>query len=124
MLIRVDKTVTHIVIGLGVLFTALTPIFVKFPSPDGILFIGATRFLPFLGFLNLARIKSQRNAAKTLSVLENSIAAIYLLAGYFIVNDATALVALAPVLVLCYTSWKNPRAERPEPSPRVTTRSP
>ncbi len=119
MLKQCDKVLSYIVIGLGILFIALTPMYASFPSRGGIEYIGAVLFLPFLGLLNLARVKSQHQSTKILAIIANVIALIYLLSAYFIVKDPAAIAVSVPVLGLCFTSWRNPKNEKPSTSTRA-----
>ena len=114
MLNQIDKVLSWLVVGLGILFIALTPMYASFPSGDGIEYIGAVLFLVFLGMLNLARVKSQHQTARNLSICANVVAFIYLISAYLIVHEPAAIAVSVPVLGLCFTSWRKPKHEKPK----------
>jgi hypothetical protein len=116
MLKQTDSVLCYLVIGLGFLFLALTPMYAgSFVSRGGVEYMGAVLFLVFLGLLNLARIKSQHHSARTLAVLANAIAFAYLLLVSIVVQDPAGIGVSLPVLALGCTSWMNRPPEKPTP---------
>ena len=116
MLKQIDNVLCYLVIGLGILFIALTPMYAgSFVSRGGIEYMGAVLFLVFLGLLNLARIKSQHPSVRTLAILANAIALAYLLLVSIVVQDLAEIGVCLPVLALGCTSWMNRPPGKPAP---------
>jgi hypothetical protein len=108
MLKQIDHVLCYLVIALGLLFLALTPMFAgSFVSPRGVEYIGAVLFLVFLGLLNLARIKSQHPSARLLAILGNATALAYLFLVALFVHLPAGIGLSLPVLALGCTSWMN-----------------
>jgi hypothetical protein len=116
MLKQIDNVLCYLVIGLGILFIALTPMYAgSFVSRGGVEYMGAVLFLVFLGLLNLARIKSQHPSVRTLAILANAIALAYLLLVSIVVHDLAEIGVCLPVLALGCTSWMNRPLGNPAP---------
>ena len=108
MLKKADFLLCYLVIGLGVVFLVLTPMYAgSFVSRGGAEYIGAVLFLVFLGLLNLARIKSRNASARILAMVGNAIALAYLVLVSLVLRDPAAVGVLLPVLALGCTSWMN-----------------
>jgi hypothetical protein len=108
MLKLVDSVLCYLVTGLGVVFLALTPLYAgSFFSRGGVQYMGAVLFLVFLGLVNLARVKSQHPSARTVAIIANVVALVYLLFASIAVQDPAAVGISLPVLALGCTSWLN-----------------
>lgn len=116
MLKKADILLSYLLIGLGVVFLALTPMYAgSFVSRGGVEYMGAVLFLVFLGLLNLARIKSRNPSARTLAMVANAIALAYLALVSVVLQDPAAIGVLLPVLALACTSWMNRTRENSKP---------
>ena len=108
MLRKADGVLSYLVTGLGFVFVAITPVFAgRYLSRGGVEFMGSVLFLVFLGLLNLARIKSQHPAARTLAMFANLIALGYLVLVSAVLKDTATIGVLLPVLALGCTAWMN-----------------
>jgi hypothetical protein len=115
MLKRIDPALSYLVLSLGVVLLALAPMFAgSFLSRSGIEYIGAVLFVPFLGLLNLARVKSRHPSVRTPAIIANLTAVVYLLLAYLVVQEPAAIAVTVPVLGLCITAWKDPKGGKPE----------
>ncbi len=116
MLNKADTLLCYLVIGLGLIFLALTPMYAgSFVSRGGTEYMGAVLFLVFLGLLNLARIKSRNPSVRSLAMLANAIALAYLVLVTVVVRDPAALGVLLPVLALGCTALMNRTRENSKP---------
>jgi hypothetical protein len=120
MLKQIDNVLCYLVIGLGILFMALTPMYAgSYVSRGGVEFMGAVLFVVFLGLLNLARIKSQHPSVRTLAIVANAIALVYLLLVGLVVQERAGIGVCLPVLALGCTSWMNRPPKNPAPPTAV-----
>ena len=116
MLKQIDIGLSYLATGLGVVFLIITPMYTRsFFSRAGVEYMGAVLFLIFLGLLNIARIRSQHRSARTVAILANVMALLYLVLVVAVLQEPAAVGVSLPVLALCCTSWMNRANEGTKP---------
>jgi hypothetical protein len=98
------KVITYLLMLLGVIHTALTPMFYKDFSLGAVWFAGAGLALIYLGLLNIAAERIYRDWILTICIVANFISTAFGVFIIFVLPEIQAIIALVLFLAITISS--------------------
>ncbi len=98
------KISLHLLVVIGVVHSALTPLFYDTLNIDALWFFGSGLCYVFMGLYNLAAIKVKIKSIFNIAIALNFIATIFTIAITYILKEPQAYIALVLVIFIFFNS--------------------
>lgn len=104
---RIHKVCVYLIIALGVIHIAVTPVFKKEFSPDAMYFASAGFAMIFIGLLNIAlsRDGGKDRALATLCYVANALYTVFVIITLTVIHERSAYFVVALIIAMTVTAF-------------------